>query len=135
MTVTDRAERDRKAFEGRLKTVAAAGLKDARRYAQDWWERMHSERLTAENIRMDGFFEHITHYQILIDLWTEMIEALSKGGDAVATWHGQIAKAEQAGAVTGGTMGNPVADARQHLWRDANEKFALYAADSFRRVS
>ncbi|WP_327258256.1 hypothetical protein [Streptomyces sp. NBC_01244] len=132
---TDRAARDRKFFEDRLKTAAEAGRKDAHRYANDWWDRLHEERLSAENVRMDGFFEHITGYQFQIQLWTDLIEALAVSRDAVATWHEQMAKAEGNSTPTGGTMGNPVADARRHLWRDANGKFAHYAADLFRRVS
>lgn len=134
-STTDRAARDRKAFEDRLKAAAEAGRKGARRYASDWWDRLHAERLTAENVRMDGFFEHITGYQFQIELWTGLIEALSVSRDAVATWHEQMAKAERNSTPTGGTMGNPIADARQHLWHDANEKFARYAADRFRRVN
>lgn len=134
-STTDRAARDRKAFEDRLKTAAEAGRKDARRYASNWWDRLHGDELTAENVRMDGFFEHITGYQFQVGLWSELIEALSISRDAVATWHEQMAKAEQNSTRTGGSMGHPVADARQYLWRDANAKFARYAADRFRRVS
>ncbi|MEV6957547.1 hypothetical protein [Streptomyces sp. NPDC051183] len=134
MSRTDRAERDRKYFDERLKVAAEAGRKDARRYASDWWDRLHSDELTAENVRMEGFFEHITGYQYQVELWTELIEALSVSWDAVATWHEQVAKAERNATPTGGGMGNPVADARRYLWRDANEKFAQYAADRFRRV-
>ncbi|MEU9706854.1 hypothetical protein [Streptomyces sp. NPDC047981] len=134
MASIDRAVRDRKAFEERLKTAAEAGRKNARRYANDWWGRLRAEELTAENVRMDGFFEAITGYQFQIELWANLIEALEVSGDVVATWHEKIAEAERNSEQTGGSIGNPVADARQYLWRDANEKFARYAADYFRRV-
>jgi hypothetical protein len=135
MAAADRAARDRKAFEGRLKTAAQAGLSNSRRYAEDWWARLHEDRLTAHNVHMDGFFEHITGYQFQVELWDELIKALNASADPVATWHEKIAEAERVADRTGGSMGNPVADARQHVRREAHGNFARYAADYFRRVS
>ncbi|MGW1496933.1 hypothetical protein [Streptomyces sp. NPDC002402] len=131
-----RAARAREAFEGRLKTAAAAGLKDARRSGNRSWERLRSDEvLTAENVRMDTFFEQITRKQFEAELWEKLIKALETSRDSVTTWHEQMAQAERAAQGQKGGMGHPVADARRHLWLEANANFAAYAADSFRRVS
>ncbi|MGA5820041.1 hypothetical protein ACPC54_19515 [Kitasatospora sp. NPDC094028] len=136
MAATDRAARDRKAFEERLKTAAHAGLKGARRYTESWWDRLHEERLTAHNVRMDGFFENITGHQVRAKLWEDLTKALDASADPAATWQEKIAEAERVGAfITGGTMGNPVADARHHVQRVAHADFARDAAYSFRCVS
>ncbi|MFF4924333.1 hypothetical protein ACFY4B_27425 [Kitasatospora sp. NPDC001261] len=135
MATADRAARDRKAFAGRLKTAAHAGLRNSQRSAEGWWNRLHEERLTAHNVCMEGFFEHITGYQFQAELWGDLIKALDASTDPVATWHEKIAEAERVAAHAGGSMGNPVADARQHVRREAHGNFARYAADYFRRVS
>ncbi|WP_330351925.1 hypothetical protein [Streptomyces sp. NBC_00582] len=130
-----RAERDRRMHAGRLATAAHAGRSNAQRRGTTSLERLREPELTAENVRMDGFFETITRAQYETGLWQDLLDALQSSRDAVATWHEQMAKAELAAERPGGGMGNPVADARRHLWLDANRDFARAAADSFRRVS
>ena len=107
MITADRAARDRKAFEGRLKTAAHVGLCNSRRYAEDWWGRLHEDGLTALNVRMEGFFEHITGYQFQVELWDELIKALEASADPVATWHEKIAEAERVADHKGGQYGQP----------------------------
>ncbi|GHG22988.1 hypothetical protein ACFFSH_28720 [Streptomyces filamentosus] len=134
-TNVTRAERDRRMHAERLGTAARAGLTNAQRRGTDSWERLQAPGLTAENVRMDGFFETITRAQFTTKLWQGLIDALESNSDAVATWHDQMAKAEREAERPLGNMGNPVADARRHLWLEANRDFARDAADSFRRVS
>ncbi|MFC7918187.1 hypothetical protein [Streptomyces sp. NPDC057386] len=130
-----RAERDRRMHAERLTTAAHAGKSNALRRGTTSLERLRAPELTAENVRMDGFFEAITLAQYETGLWQALLDTLQSSRDAVATWHGQLAKAELEAERPEGGMGNPVADARRHLWLEANRNFARDAADSFRRVS
>ncbi|MFE0858870.1 hypothetical protein [Streptomyces mutabilis] len=130
-----RAERDRLMHAERLTTAAHAGKSNALRRGTTSLERLRAPELTAENVRMDGFFETITRAQYESALWQGLIDALRWSRDAVATWHSYMADAELTCQGPGGGMGNPVADARRHLWLEANRNFARDAADSFRRVS
>ncbi|MEU6346587.1 hypothetical protein ABZ883_37210 [Streptomyces sp. NPDC046977] len=98
-------------------------------------ERLREPELTAENVRIDGFFETITRAQYETRLWQDLLDAFQSSHDAVTTWHEQMAKAELAAEHPEGGMGNPVADARRHLWLEAKRDSARAAADSFRRVS
>ncbi|MEU5958257.1 hypothetical protein [Streptomyces sp. NPDC047525] len=126
---------ERRMYMERLTTAARAGLSNARRRAESSWERMREPELTAANVRMDGFFETITRAQFEIELWTSLIEALETSRDAVTAWHEQMANARQISQGRKGGMGHPVADARRHLWLEANREFEQNAADYFRRVS
>jgi hypothetical protein len=130
-----RAERDRRMHAERLTTAAHAGKSNALRRGTASLERLREPELTAENVRMDGFFETITRAQYETGLWQALLDALQSSRDAVATWHEQMAKAELAAERPEGGMGAPVADARRHLWLEANRNFARDAANSFRRVS
>ncbi|MFM9462882.1 hypothetical protein ACKI1K_08500 [Streptomyces scabiei] len=134
-TNATRAERDRRMHAERLATAAHAGKSNAQRRGTTSLERLREPELTAENVRMDGFFETITRAQYEAGLWQGLLDALQSSRDAVATWHEQMAKAELAAEGPEGGMGNPVADARRHLWLEANRDFARDAAASFRRVS
>lgn len=132
---TTRAEHDRRMHADRLATAARAGRTNAQRRGTSSFEQLRGPELTPENVRMDGFFKTITCAQYEAGLWQDLLDALQSSRDAVATWHEQMAKAEQEAERPEGGMGNPVADARRHLWLEANRNFARDAADAFRRVS
>ncbi|MFE7135887.1 hypothetical protein ACFVIM_34055 [Streptomyces sp. NPDC057638] len=138
MRTDDRTERNQRMFKQRLETAAAAGGRSALGRADRWWTELRTlDRLTVENVRMDGFFDHVTRGQYEVKLWNRLAEALRGCGaaDAVDVWHRQIAEAETDAQDKGGTMGHPTRDARRALWREANANFAQDASYSFRRVS